>query len=796
MLTHIQTRPKTVLAITLAVIGSAGCVLSKGILSTRSEAANSFLFGFSFQRLLLWSCLFGLSIICLITAGEIIRNERFFYKLTWIFQLPGRRIFQHLSALWVLINWILVFWWNGSLSQLFPHLDATYQRMSPLFVWGLVASFLFFLFSSIPWHIDFSSGVTRNGSSASEPIRQHSGLAEVSISLGIAAAALILYVLLLKIGFPRQLVQKFRYDFVPILLPLIWIATAAVAHPRRWGFSLGLTIVMLLFGTTLVALWTSGVSEDGIVAGLYPWTDPSSYYSDALRLANGLTSLVNWGGRPLFEVFLSLLLQLTHQNLQACLGILVAINAICALLLAREITRLTNQAGGALALILYFMYFRQFSGTTLTENLGLPVGALALLFLLRGARLNRLPEQLWGIILLSFALNIRPASMLMIPAVMIWFALNRNHKKNLAIGLLIAGLLSVSGFAVNAWLNKQISPEGAVMFSRFPNTLYGVAMGGEDWAQINIDHPELNALHDPELSQQIYKLAFTAILDNPLRFVKGALQMVDDLFWVNMGAFVFVRGGSRSLIYGLRQVLYLLAGLGLIWAFQRRKSPVGSLMLWLTAGLILSCPFVPPRDSDRMRTYASVMPLIFLLPALGTAWLTNGMEQFSTEKDAAHIESAAYIPGLVGSGLFVFVLVSALFWVRLQARTNPTASESITCPTGQTALSIAIRPGSYLKLVSADSQAETHFPNLRINDYEHSIGEFSYSSTFSTQPVETDTYLLNTIDMRTGNMIWVNLPVNSVPEPGNGTDSQLLNLCARTTGETNGLYWYANYFPK
>ena len=77
--------------------------------------------------------------------------------------------------------------------------------------------------------------------------------------------------------------------------------------------------------------------------------------------------------------------------------------------------RLTGRFGaGAAGWIMYllFVYYRQFIGTTLTENLGLAFASLGLAFLLQGVRIRNFWITVFGLFLVSLSMNVRPGPLL------------------------------------------------------------------------------------------------------------------------------------------------------------------------------------------------------------------------------------------------------------------------------------------------------------------------------------------------------------------------------------------------
>ena len=102
-----------------------------------------------------------------------------------------------------------------------------------------------------------------------------------------------------------------RYNLIVlavISLPLLYITFSVKG---QWGTLAAFAITLLLFGLPISGLWRSGVSEPFIIAGLLPFSDAASYYSDALRVVEGFRFSAFSARRPLFPALLTVLLAVT-----------------------------------------------------------------------------------------------------------------------------------------------------------------------------------------------------------------------------------------------------------------------------------------------------------------------------------------------------------------------------------------------------------------------------------------------------------------------------------------------------
>ncbi len=186
--------------------------------------------------------------------------------------------------------------------------------------------------------------------------------------------------------------------------------------------------------------------------------------------------------RPLFAGMLAALLGLTGRNLQLTLAVLVAITAIACYLLAREVQSTHGTLAATLVMVVLFVYYRRFTGTTLTENLGFLQAALGLAWLWRGGRQKKSSYVLGGIFLLTLALNARAGTFFILPALVVWAAWVFHEKKIVSFSVLaMASGAVVAGFLVNTIIFHALASPAGNSFANFSYTLYDLASGGKGW---------------------------------------------------------------------------------------------------------------------------------------------------------------------------------------------------------------------------------------------------------------------------------------------------------------------------
>ncbi len=418
-------------------------------------------------------------------------------------------------------------------------------------------------------------------------------------------------------------------------------------------------------------------------------------------------------------------------------------------------------------------------GTTYTENLGLPLGALGLAFLLQGARLKNYILALVGLFLTSFALNTRPGPFIILPFLVLWFVwvFRRSNTLRSSISPLLIGCsVILLPFFFNYLMDRVLSTPDYAMFSRFPQTFYGLTVGGKSWGQINVDHPEITKLVDPQLSNAIYVISFEQIRANPARFLGGLWKMGSDFFTVENGTFTFIYGDFQ-----IRLGLFLLGLLGLGFLIARPKNILHVLLLACFLGIVLSTPFVPSRDSNRMRTYAAAIPFIVIIPALCFS-LPNLWKKVLASNDFENPVSGPYhsFDFIFMVGLVVCVIAGPYLTKAFSLKPN---FQTSACTSPNQAYYFRINLGSYVSIKNDSDLLKTHLPELRLGDLTHSINDFAYRHVFNQQPYQPGTIITVTIDLLTGARIWADLPAAGLP-----LDGSIVKICGKTVPEYYSIY--------
>ncbi len=522
--------------------------------------------------------------------------------------------------------------------------------------------------------------------------------------------AIIIYGLMLWLPIPAEIGLFVRYNLVLLTLIALPLLFFTFRLKGFWGIFAGLGLTLLLFGLPLSGLWRSGASEPFIIGGLLPFSDAASYYSDALRVVEGFRFSAFSARRPLFPALLTVLLAITGQNLVISIAILGALIAIICYLAAREIQRSLGTIPAVVFLFVLFLFYRRIAGTTMTENLGLPLGVAAFTILWGVAQKKNLWQIAIGLLLLTLALNARAGTFFILPALLLWCGFALRGKRRFSFSAFGLCTLAVAmGFGLNMLVFKLVADPGGMVFSNFSYTLYGVVAGGKGWMQILIDHPELGQLDDVSRSAQTYALVFEAWKAHPFNIVVGAAKnWFDYLMPRGAGAFGFIRGNEALSLanYAYRVLLSVFAGWGLISAWKQRKQEPFALLLWAAVGIFLSVPFVPPNDSNQMRVYAATVTFLIAFSMIGLKSIM-GLVFKQQKRVSTEQESQPVAPMIFGISVALITIGGVLL---VKSLTKPYPLPLAECPVGETQIMVRFSAGSQVQVGEEQSSQRLVVP--------------------------------------------------------------------------------------
>ncbi len=593
---------------------------------------------------------------------------------------------------------------------------------------------------------------------------------------------------LLNANLPLQFLEQFfkssgKYTVIygALLIVGFWI--------RGWiGKALTLTITLTIFLLPLIAIWEHvTVTSGAAIGGLLPWSDANSYYIDASALLDGYPIGFS-ARRPLFVGLLATLLKFTNGNLTICILVLVILNAIATFFLAQEISLNYGPLSGAIITILSLLFYKHAGsggvGTTLTENLGLALGATSVAIMFAAIRRSSKPMMLASIYFLTLALCARAGTFFILPCVIIASAVifKGIHKLNLKLMAFGIGI-SICGFITSFLLGTQISKYiGQAPFSNFSYTLYGLVVGGKGWTQVMADYPLAREGTD------IYKLAFAHFKSHPFDLVQGMIKMwAEYLPGHHYHAYQFFDLDTITTIAPyIHPFIYVLLILGITWCCLNIKNGHALLLLSAFIGHFASIPFVPPIDAG-LRAYAATVVILFILPAIGMMWLLTPFETLLRKHLANHfclyrtttkLQPSAQIVTHLQVVFAIILSASAVAGpIIIKSTATLPRINTIDCLPSQDDIYFHYNPGSNIHIVSNHPDgASSRLPFIDLDIVQSEVSKLQLTSdpgTFSNYHTLTTTY--NIVNK---SVIWVTLPSMLAPHR-----KSIISACGRWSNE-------------
>lgn len=373
--------------------------------------------------------------------------------------------------------------------------------------------------------------------------------------------------------------SRYTHNFKPhIILPLVGVVLAILLSFRNTALRKGLTfiLVLVLFAFSLNGVWANTQTGNYVVSGLLPFSDANFQYAGILRVLdfgefNGTASR-----RPFFGELAAILLHLSQRNLQVTFAVIVFLAAVSTWYALIEISNNFSIFSTILFLSAVFLFYSRFIGTMMTENLGLVLGLLSLYFMLSGIRLYGKDDEraigsiTLGSFLFSLAQNARPASVMTIPLLILFFG--RLFRKDRFLNwriVLFVSLASLTPFLINRVHFSVFGFEESQPMSNSLYGLHGFVSGGYGWAHVFNIYPGFSTLSAAEQNQFFLSSILYEVFNNPGNILQGYLQEFRWLFKMEgqTGLLSYLQLDSQVLDGIFRYSFLALFALGIIGIF-------------------------------------------------------------------------------------------------------------------------------------------------------------------------------------------------------------------------------------
>ncbi len=611
--------------------------------------------------------------------------------------------------------------------------------------------------------------------------KKYNAFKNIFIYLSTILIPISLFVIALRIGIPQDIGQFFNNSFFMFLISLI--AFYLCTRVKKAKAFITLLVILLIFAIPLSYHWVTGVTTQKIVGGLIPHRDSMYYYLDAQNALNGKLINSMTSGRPMFSGFLAFLIALTQNNIQTTLMILVSLCAISFYFLFNEAQVEFGPLPATLLMAGLYSFYARFIPHLVSEQLGLILSLTGWALLLFGIRRVNKKFLMLGILMVTLALNARVGAMFVLPALAVFmgFAFKKKRFSFTDFGWAAAAILL--GFLINTLVFQLLSDPGIMPYSSFANALYGQSKGGAGWTSIQKDFPGLTD------SNEILNLALMNIKRYPLGLVICTFKAYRDFFLPGIdNAFVFITGyGSTLGIYLLWAMAWFLTGYELIRSFRNIKNPFHLFELLVFAGILLSVPFAPPRDSGSMRTYAATIPFLMLLPVAGLAHLL-GKVDLTNKINNDKVQTSYPNPMLAFSIILISVIVLTPIIIKLFVK--PVSYLNNECTAGQTPAVFHLNQGSFITLIPDGSASCTGTPDICfskfISNASGGVKEL-YDAILETIRTSKEAVIFSAVnDLNTGKYFYVLL--NQKELPAINADFYIISACLTEINRPEFLY--------
>jgi hypothetical protein len=517
---------------------------------------------------------------------------------------------------------------------------------------------------------------------------------------------------------------------VPVLAVLLFITL--LIKERSISIIAASAFIFPLFALALNGLWAGAYTENNVIAGLIPRTDAFSFYTGAVSLVESGYLVGYARRRPLFGGFLGFILWVCGGNLQIALSVITYLVAVVIFISFVKISESFVSPAAIIYLLVVFLFSRRQIGITMSETLGLLLGVIALLnftIFINTFKSNIRQSRFFfilGVALFTLGQAARPGAVATIPLLVLFAGwVFRNDKKFSWKWMFVTLVSVIFVYYLDSVLYRMITQPGGTQINNIGYGIYGLVVGGKGWEQIFIDHPIINQLPPGAREQKIMALIWQSFISNPENLLHGMLVQFRILFSFSPANSVYSFAWSNNIIfnYYLISFLYILAVLGIISTYLRKREEIGLLMIVFVLGFFFSLFFAPAYQQQYMRLYAASVPMLGFLPAFGMDFLMQRLAKKHRIFNYLNRKQSFNFNG-EGSALISLLLIVILFIGPITTRKFGKAKEipeTIGCLGGQDEVIMKYYPGSSIHIYRNDPSIMTWVPSITQLDYKGSI---------------------------------------------------------------------------
>lgn len=576
----------------------------------------------------------------------------------------------------------------------------------------------------------------------------------------------------------RVIADFVRNGFITLIISIAFVLSFINIFRGDFGKFVRLNVIVIIFALLILGLWSNVITENNSIGGLIPRSDSNSYFTDSLRILNGMkASYISI--RTNFTVFLSFLLLITKQNMQITLAIIIFIAALVTYFSYELILREFGSIPSIIFFLLLFFFYRPSSGKFMTENIGFILGLLGFSLLIIYLKNQNTYFYYFGLTCTTLALYIRPGPIFIIPIIIISINLLQGFTNSKKWALIGRGFLIVLICVIlQNIFSKLFLIEGSTQFANYSYVLYGLSKGGIGWGSIRLENPNLfdpeivsaSDLFRSEVVNWVMMRATQNILTDPSLFLHGLLRQYPLLFNISnrMGLFSFFYTKNQLQYYASQYFLYFLSVFGIIF-LAKTKEKIKILILSFIGGVMLSIPFLPFSDQMQMRAYAGTIGFIALIPTLGVYYLMNlFVKNYDSNKYiATHREYNSFNYSLLIFSVIALIFVCIMPFSMI-VRMGKLPDSNLNCPNGLTPALISFGKGSTINILPEEQVEREWMPNIEHQHFITSIHLYPYDNFVkSFEKLEPPYSITPTIDLLTNKgMLLISNPEKDIFVPG------------------------------